>query len=152
MRNTIKLYWSTQADARTAGAYYTVGADAETGSVDIGPIQPGHRHLDFWIARHRHHCRPYGRAPSSFYSDTVFAGLFLGAPAGIFSRADAAHALARMRSPSLDFFNRLAYPDRLIRQLIKNRSPRISVHDVSELDADPGFAGKMVYTFTPPAS
>jgi predicted nucleotidyltransferase len=68
------------------------------------------------------------------------------------SYTDAAHALARKRSPSLDFFNRLAYPDRLIRQLIKNRSPRISVHDVSELDANPGFGGKMVYTFTPPAS
>jgi predicted nucleotidyltransferase len=44
----------------------------------------------------------------------------------------------------------LAYPELLVRRMIKNRSPHISLHDTSELDDNPKMGGKTIYTFTPP--
>jgi predicted nucleotidyltransferase len=49
-----------------------------------------------------------------------------------------------------NFLEKLYYPERLIKQIIKARSPYISIHEMSELDANPEWRGKTIYTFIPP--
>ena len=44
----------------------------------------------------------------------------------------------------------LGFPEQFVLRLIKNRSPRISVHGTDELDENPKLGGKTVYTFAPP--
>ena len=43
----------------------------------------------------------------------------------------------------------MTYQDTQVRKLIKGRSPRISLHGIHELERNPGFGGKTVYTFAP---
>jgi hypothetical protein len=64
--------------------------------------------------------------------------------------AKAARILANKSGKSLSFFQRLTFPETEVRRRIKNRSPRISLHETSELDENPEMGGKTVYTFTPP--
>ena len=62
----------------------------------------------------------------------------------------ACHGVAEKSGKALNFFQRLTYPETEVRRRIKNRLPRISLHDTSELDDNPAMGGKTVYTFTPP--
>lgn len=62
----------------------------------------------------------------------------------------AAQALADKSGRTLDFFQRLTFPEAEVRRRIKRRLPRISLHDTSELDENPQMGGKAVYRFTPP--
>jgi predicted transcriptional regulator len=48
------------------------------------------------------------------------------------------------------YLDELFYPDTLVRRMIKNRSPHISLHDTDELDRNPDLGGKAIYTFVPP--
>jgi predicted nucleotidyltransferase len=48
------------------------------------------------------------------------------------------------------FIHMLTYPQTLVRQMVKNRSPYISVHETDELDTNPHLGGKTIYTFVPP--
>jgi hypothetical protein len=50
----------------------------------------------------------------------------------------------------LSFDGQLDLPERMVKRRIKGRSPYISMHYVSELERNPRFGGKTVYTFTPP--
>jgi predicted nucleotidyltransferase len=50
-----------------------------------------------------------------------------------------------------NYIDELCYAERLIRQLLKKRSPYISVHDARGLSDEPQFRGKTIYTFEPPA-
>lgn len=63
----------------------------------------------------------------------------------------AAQALADKSGRTLNFFQRLTFPETEVRRRIKRRLPRISLHETSELDENPQMGGKTVYTFTPPA-
>ena len=51
---------------------------------------------------------------------------------------------------NMQFHDKLYYPERLLRQKIRNRSPYISLHGTDELDRNPAMGGKTVYTFMPP--
>ena len=62
----------------------------------------------------------------------------------------AAQALADKSGRSLNFLQRLTFPETEVRRRIKNRLPRISLHETSELDENPQMGGKTVYAFTPP--
>jgi len=64
---------------------------------------------------------------------------------------NAARALADNRGRTLNFLERLTFPETEVRRRIKRRLPRISLHDTSELDENPKMGGKTVYSFTPPA-
>jgi hypothetical protein len=48
------------------------------------------------------------------------------------------------------YLDELTYPETLVRRLIKNRSPYISLHGTDELDRNPDMGGKTIYTFVPP--
>jgi predicted nucleotidyltransferase len=48
------------------------------------------------------------------------------------------------------FIDMMHYPELELRRRIKNRSPRISIHDTEELDRNPEWGAKTVYTFEPP--
>jgi hypothetical protein len=50
----------------------------------------------------------------------------------------------------LSWRDQLFLPERMLKQRIKGRSPHISMHNISELNRNPQFGGKTVYTFTPP--
>lgn len=50
----------------------------------------------------------------------------------------------------LSWQDQLGLPERMTKLRIKNRSPYISLHAMSELDSNPDFGGKTIYTFTPP--
>jgi predicted nucleotidyltransferase len=50
------------------------------------------------------------------------------------------------------YLEELYYPERLVKQLLKNRSAYVSVHDARELPPDPQFRGRTVYTFAAPAA
>jgi predicted nucleotidyltransferase len=63
----------------------------------------------------------------------------------------AARALADKSGRRLSFFQRLTFPETEVRRRIKSGSPRISLHETSELDENPQLEGKTVYAFTPPA-
>ncbi|MGV7213935.1 hypothetical protein [Bradyrhizobium sp. UFLA05-112] len=62
----------------------------------------------------------------------------------------ACHDLADKSGKTLSFFQRLTYPETEIRRRIKNRLPRISLHETSELDENPEMGGRTVYTFAAP--
>jgi predicted transcriptional regulator len=47
------------------------------------------------------------------------------------------------------YFEKLCYPEISLRRIIKNRSPYISLHAIDELDENPHFGGKTIYTFAP---
>lgn len=64
--------------------------------------------------------------------------------------SDACFAIARASGKNMALRDPLFYPERLLRQRIKNRSPYISLHDASELDANPAMGGRTVYRFMPP--
>jgi predicted nucleotidyltransferase len=63
----------------------------------------------------------------------------------------AARALADKSGRSLNFFQRLTFPETEVRRRIKSGLPRISLHETSELDENPQMVCKTVYAFTPPA-
>jgi hypothetical protein len=50
------------------------------------------------------------------------------------------------------YIEQTMYPHLLVWRLIKNRSRHISLHNTDELDKNPSFGGKTIYTFTPPKS
>ena len=58
-------------------------------------------------------------------------------------------AIKKERRPGSGSF-RDVYPERLVARLLKGGSRYISLHDVAELDENPEFGGKTVYTFAPP--
>jgi len=64
--------------------------------------------------------------------------------------SNACFAIARASGKNLTFLDAFSYPETLTRQRIKNRSRYISLHDTSELDANPAMGGKTVYRFMPP--
>jgi hypothetical protein len=69
---------------------------------------------------------------------------------GEYSWANACVEMARRSGKTFGtYMDELVYPERLVRQLIKNRSPYISLHDTKELDDNPAIGGKTVYTFAP---
>ena len=53
------------------------------------------------------------------------------------------------RATSMNILDRLSYPEILLRQKIRNRSPYIALHEIRELDNNPELGGKTVYTFMP---
>jgi len=60
----------------------------------------------------------------------------------------ASEALARAHGRRCQTFHEyLGFPDKLVMQIVKGRSPYISLHYTSELDRNPEFGGKTVYTF-----
>jgi predicted nucleotidyltransferase len=59
-------------------------------------------------------------------------------------------AVADATDRNMQFHDKLYYPERLLRQKIRNRSPYISLHGTDELDRNPAMGGKTVYTFMPP--
>jgi hypothetical protein len=65
--------------------------------------------------------------------------------------AEACLQMARQSGKTFgSYLDKLAYPDRLVRRMIKNRSPYISLHGTDELDENPDMGGKTIYSFVPP--
>jgi predicted nucleotidyltransferase len=58
--------------------------------------------------------------------------------------------LADKSGKTLSFFQRLTFAETEVRRRIKNRVPRISLHETRELDENPHMGGKTIYEFTPP--
>jgi hypothetical protein len=58
--------------------------------------------------------------------------------------------VARHGKQHLSWEDQMFLPERMMKQRIKGRSPYISMHGIDELEQNPGFAGKTVYTFMPP--
>jgi hypothetical protein len=70
---------------------------------------------------------------------------------GNYPWAKACVAMARRSGKTFSsYLDELAYPETLVRRMIKNRSPYISLHGTDELDENPAMGGKTIYTFVPP--
>jgi len=65
------------------------------------------------------------------------------------ARVDVARATGKEFGAFIDM---LDYCEVEVRRRVKNRSPRISIHEIAELDRHPEWGAKTVYTFTPPGS
>jgi predicted nucleotidyltransferase len=59
-------------------------------------------------------------------------------------------AMADAIDQQMLFHEKLNYPEKLLRQKIRNRSPYISLHYTDELDRNPELGGKTIYKFPPP--
>src|SRR5258706_609839 len=70
---------------------------------------------------------------------------------GSYAWAEACREMARRSGKTFGSdFDKLAYPERLLWRMIKNRSPYISLHKNDELDRNPDMGGKTIETFVPP--
>jgi predicted nucleotidyltransferase len=59
--------------------------------------------------------------------------------------------LAKMSGKNFgSYLDMVNFPQLELRRRIKNRSPRISIHGIDELDKHPEWGGKSIYTFVPP--
>lgn len=58
--------------------------------------------------------------------------------------------VAKHEKEHLSWEDQLGLPERMMKQRIKGRSPYISMHGIGELERNPSFGGKTVYTFKPP--
>ncbi|MCX7313801.1 MAG: hypothetical protein NTV56_19300 [Alphaproteobacteria bacterium] len=60
-------------------------------------------------------------------------------------------AFARANGKNLDALSGMfSYPEKVVKMLLKNRSPRISLHDMEDLERGDNWPSKLIYRWSPP--